>query len=200
MPYSSIEGKDWIKNGFLRIPGVAQVIDIGPGAGTYSDLLRSETGGNWVAVEKWAPYIREYRLDQKYDKVIVGDALYIDWYKVFDRRPLSGNGYRVAILGDVVEHLSREDGATLVQRVMTHADLAIVSLPVVHYPQGESHGNPYEAHEAHWAHEDFTSLFGDQIVAHFLGDVIGVYVLTWEDWENDGINDIVRMAFVGDES
>lgn len=49
----------------------------------------------------------------------------------------------VAILGDVAEHLSADEAQRLWQRAGATARKAVyLSIPIVHYPQGEIEGNP----------------------------------------------------------
>lgn len=54
----------------------------------------------------------------------------------------------------------------------------IVCIPIIHYPQGEFEGNPYEAHvKDDWSVEEFVSTF-DNIVSYGRESEIGVFVLS----------------------
>ena len=97
MPYSSHEGKGFVRDWF-RDKDIDHVIDIGPGAGTYFDLLQNVVrAGWWTAIEIWAPYVTQFGLKEKYNEVIVADALWVDWDRL--GRP------DLVILGDVLEHI-----------------------------------------------------------------------------------------------
>jgi len=50
---------------------------VGVGDGKYSALYRA-VGQEWIGVEIWVPFIREYALATRYDPVIVADARYLD--------------------------------------------------------------------------------------------------------------------------
>lgn len=109
------------------------VLDIGAGAGTWRRLCPQ---GTWTAVEIWEPYVHTYGLRDLYDKVILGDAREVD---------LAGP-YDLAIAGDVLEHVP--DPQALFNRLREVATYVLVQIPVIHWPQGEVDGNPYEAHVA----------------------------------------------------
>ena len=83
MPYSFNHFKDHIKAWVLAsVPKHKRILDVGPGIGTYSDLLRSE-GYRIDAVEIFAPYISKYNLLEKYDNVFIDDICKFD-FKDYD--------------------------------------------------------------------------------------------------------------------
>ena len=61
--------KDWI---IQNVPKHKRILDVGPGIGTYSKLIRSH-GYRIDAVEIFAPYIEKYDLISQYDNVFVDD-------------------------------------------------------------------------------------------------------------------------------
>jgi 2-polyprenyl-3-methyl-5-hydroxy-6-metoxy-1,4-benzoquinol methylase len=85
--------QDWIIN---NVPTNKRVLDVGPGVGTYSDLLRHK-GYQIDAVEIFRPYIEKYGLIEKYDNVYCDDIVKFDI-----------SDYDFIILGDVLEHLPAE--------------------------------------------------------------------------------------------
>jgi hypothetical protein len=184
MPYSSVEGKDWIKRGVERLPLIRAVTDVGPGSGTYYDLLKDcADDAEWTAIEKWGPYVKQFGLEDKYDNVVVGDALWFDW----DELPRQ----TITILGDVMEHLEEEDAKRLLYKAMIHSRLVILSIPIVHYPQGEEMGNPHEAHLSDWTDGKISTLLDGYIAAKWIGEVVGVYVLS----EMDDDLEVAKIAF-----
>ena len=152
-----------------RVPGVNAVVDIGPGEGTYADLLRPLfPAARFIAVEKWAPYIRRFGLEQKYDQVIVADGAWLDWQRAAD-------GAELVIFGDVLEHMAEDDARRCWHQARARARWVLLSIPIKYHPQGESEGNPYEEHVAHWTHEKVLDAF-EGIDEWWLGNVVGVYL------------------------
>ena len=100
MPTSYPIYKDSVRNWFLQnVPLDTNILDIGAGCGTYSDLLRGY-GYKMDAVEIWQPYIDKYDLLNKYDVVYNENInnMTLGHYELYD----------FYILGDVLEHLSVE--------------------------------------------------------------------------------------------
>jgi hypothetical protein len=123
------------------------VIDFGTGEGTYSILGRHiAPSARWIGIEIFAPYLKRYDLDQKYDCVILSDL----------RHPEIKHD--LSIFGDVLEHLPELD----VQRVLEiQAELSryiYVSVPIIPAPQGSSHGNDHERHLHDWSFHEMTEL------------------------------------------
>jgi hypothetical protein len=192
MPYSSQNGKKatsrFLRH-FNRAIGIKSFLDIGAGSGTYSDLYRhiyrdyfedrydgERKGVRWDAVEVWKPYIADFRLFEKYDNVYSADAR-----TMFDDGGLLGSAmpcqWSVAFLGDVLEHMTKEEAVRLVWDVTGVALVTIISIPIVHYPQGEYMGNPYEEHiKDDWSHNEvLESFYG--IEASYVDGDIGIYVI-----------------------
>lgn len=162
MPYSSEEGKAWAAE--RAWPPVRSVLDVGPGAGAWRRTLGPVLpGARWTALEIWAPYVERFELAELYDAVEVADAR--DWQPP--------GIYDLAIFGDVVEHMTKAEALAMLARIPWR--MALVSVPIVPYPQGPSEGNPYEAHVATWSHREALDAF--PVVDHWCGQQIGVYVL-----------------------
>lgn len=133
MPGSIRENDDDLR-AFVYEHRITTVLDVGPGRGTYSRVLAGMTQ-QMDAVEVWRPYIRKYALFSKYRRVMCADVR--DWHKF---------AYDLVIFGDVLEHMSAADALTVWSRACTQARFVMMSVPIIHYPQGASHGNPYEEH------------------------------------------------------
>jgi SAM-dependent methyltransferase len=161
MPYSSTEGKEWMREQIDRL-APATVLDVGAGAGTYFDLA-AQPWQFWMAVEVWQPYLARFDLAARYDGVIFGDVRTIAWPDI-----------DLVIFGDVLEHLSRADALMVWDDARKHSRHVLLSIPVVPYPQGAEEGNPHEAHLETWAHEECEALPG--VIAHQLNPTIGCYV------------------------
>lgn len=149
--------------------GAEYVLDIGAGSGTYSDALKhAGYKGKIDAVEIWKPYIEEFKLHKKYRNVYESDVRLFDDFS-----------YDVVIFGDILEHMTKEQALDVWQKVSFQAECALISIPIIHYHQGEINGNPYEYHvKDDWSHEEVLSSFSN-IVDSWQGEVVGAY---WADF------------------
>jgi len=134
MPYSFTYFKDEVKEWFLNnVPTSKRILDVGPGMGTYSDLLRS-SGYRMDAVEIFEPYVDKYGLREKYDNVYVNSIV------VFDIKD-----YDFIILGDVLEHLPENYAKELINDIVNSGKECLVAVPY-EMEQGEHEGNVHETH------------------------------------------------------
>lgn len=161
MPYSSPSGKQYITYLIDQI-NPKTILDIGAGSGTYAKLKKP--GQYWKGIEIWNPNIEQFRLKDFYDEIICADARQIDLGK-----------HDLVILGDVLEHMSKEDACALLDKCK-QSKFVIVSIPLGHYPQDEYQGNPYEKHVTdNWSREEFIQTFGEPWKEHQENE-IGVFV------------------------
>lgn len=109
------------------------ILDIGCGHGFYFKLLNHHFK-KFDAVEIWEPYIEEYKLNDLYDNVFNVNILDFE----FDY-------YDIIIMGDILEHLSREDASNLLNKIKDKCKELIVVVPY-YLPQDEVFGNKYEIH------------------------------------------------------
>jgi SAM-dependent methyltransferase len=109
------------------------ILDIGCGHGFYIKLLK-DYFQKFDAVEVWQPYIEEYKLTEMYDNVFNVNILDFE----FDH-------YDIIIMGDILEHLSREDAKNILNRLKDKCKELIVVVPY-YLPQDEVFGNKYEIH------------------------------------------------------
>jgi hypothetical protein len=164
---SSREGKDWIraKVAELATDGPVSVLDIGPGVGTYAKLLSEVPTSRVSGIEIYEPYVHTYRLNEYYDDITIGDARTVPFPEA-----------DVVIIGDVAEHMSEDEALQLWAKAGSAASQAVyLSIPVVHYPQGEIEGNHHEVHVVDdWNHERVLASF-DGITDWWTGSEVGVY-------------------------
>lgn len=150
MPFSARENRTWA----LRQVAAAKprlVVDIGPGVGTYADLLRPALPHTaFHGVEVWEPYVSKYELLTKYDAITVADARSFDFPR----------GDYAVVMGDVLEHMPEHDGRALVATIKARAKHLLLSVPVLHKEQGATFGNPYETHVRHWSYDELRELMG----------------------------------------
>lgn len=165
---------DWFKE---NQSSINSILDIGAGRGTYIKLIKEDNklciNSTWVAIEAWTPYIQNFKLKEKYDRVINQDVRTLDWsqFKKLD----------VTIAGDVLEHMSKSDAVALVNNILNNSNFLIISIPIVHFPQDEIEGNPFEVHvKDDWSHEEILETWGQYIINSFRKGTkskIGVYWL-----------------------
>jgi hypothetical protein len=168
VPWSSPAGKDFIVE-FVNQINPSTVVDIGPGAGAYSKLLR-KSDQYWTCVEIWAPYVERYKLHELYNKVIIADVLH--WEATYSD---------VCICGDVIEHLSFLDAKKALRKLRRASEYVVISIPLSFYPQGEAEGNPYERHiDPDWSYDKVLNLGGQPFMFKSFMDAggtkIGVFV------------------------
>jgi hypothetical protein len=56
---------------------------------------------------------------------------------------------------DVLEHLNKADGATVVHWFLSRDSILLVTTPKDWFKQAAIHENPDEEHKSYWAPEDF---------------------------------------------
>lgn len=193
MPFSSDSGKAFTDRAVLRLTKQVKgsffdsyrILDLGPGSGTYSDryskswLKRPEF--KWTGVEVWEPYVKKYHLRDKYDEVVVADVRTYLRDQVLDNQ----TRFDVCFIGDLAEHMSKVDAEQLVDHALRISRVVIISIPIVHYPQDEYDGNPYEAHvKDDWSDAEVVATFGEHLVPNgrAVESEIGVYVLARDDY------------------
>lgn len=170
MPFSSGEFRSEIRDFILSRGYISAVLDIGAGAGYYARLF-PEFAGRMDAVEVYRPYVKRFHLNDLYRRVYVGN--------ITERiKGLELVDYRMAIMGDVLEHLSVADASLVLGQLRENMVDALVVVPFL-YPQGVVDGNKYEVH----LQPDLTpAVMAErypEISPVFESDKIGVYFQNW---------------------
>lgn len=131
------------------------VLDIGVGYGKWGFLLREQLDWNpgrldqsaWrarivgVEVHPYESPLHEW----VYDKIVWADIL-----DIAD----SCAGYDLVLLSDVIEHIEKEAGQHLLDRLVAANRNVIVSTPLTFFTQ-EIADNEHEHHVSHWTLADF---------------------------------------------
>lgn len=125
------ETKEYILNKFKDRD--ISILDVGPGVGAYSDLLRS-TYPNMDACEIYEPYVAKYGLKAKYNTVYVSNICDFE----FDH-------YDLIIMGDILEHIEYDKALELVTKLYSKCEELIICVPY-NLPAGPWGGNSHEAH------------------------------------------------------
>lgn len=139
------------------------ILDVGPGYGTYGNLLKPEFT-NVDAVEIWEKYIDQFNLKNIYKNVHVGDILDFDF-----------SNYDYLIIGDVLEHIALEDAQQLVKKICEQNKKCLIAVPYM-YPQGSHEGNVYETHlQPDLTPENFLERY-PELTCLFRNDLYGYYI------------------------
>lgn len=165
MPYSDSANIEWIKWA-VDLIRPHTVLDIGAGAGKYGRLTKEVDSSIYTTgVEIWAPYVKQFDLESIYDQVHICDARIYPNFK-----------YDMVFMGDVLEHMTKEEALTLWTKASKEAGVAVLSVPIIHFPQHEYEGNPYEIHvKEDWSHDEVMATFPG-ITAYRTFDVTGIYM------------------------
>lgn len=151
MPFSAKQNRVWAaKHVIAANPRL--ILDIGPGEGTYADLLRPALPRTaFHGIEAWEPYVDRFNLLSKYDAITIADIRTFEFPR----------GDYTVIMGDVLEHMPEEDGRRVIANIKANAKHLLLSVPVLHKEQGATFGNPYERHVRHWTAAELRKLMGD---------------------------------------
>lgn len=150
MPYSARENDADVVQ-FVKDHNIKWVLDIGAGSGTYGHLL-APLVERIEAVEVWEPYIDQFNLRSLYYRVSNVDVREITEEEF-------GN-FDLVVFGDILEHMSKEEALAVWERA-SEAKYGLISVPIIHYPQGVEFGNPYEVHvQEHMHPEDIRRDYG----------------------------------------
>lgn len=177
MPGSSKEGKAAALEMILGLGEIRRVLDVGPGMGTWYDLLHTWCpDAIFDAIEIFEPYLDRFKLLDKYRHITIGDAYDVARAPglVLPVAPEAVFPYDLAIFGDVLEHMTRARAIETVWRLPW--DHAIISIPLGDSPQGPSDGNLAEAHISTWENKDVLDAF-PVVRWDSGGGTIGVYLL-----------------------
>ncbi len=174
MPSSSKEGKSEIVEWCRQLSNVDNILDVGVGKGTYIHLLKKKKlfrESSWTGIEVWTPYVENYNLKEFYNTIINEDVRKVNFDKLkFD----------LIFMGDILEHMTKEEAIQLVTKLSNISTYCVISIPIVHYPQGESFNNPFEKHvKDDWSHQEVLESFPN-IIKTFQGKKIGCYLLKFK--------------------
>lgn len=159
---------NWIREQTPR-----SLLDVGAGCGTYARPWCGQADPPYlIGVEAWRPYVGRFDLNMLYDQVIVRD--------IRDLFPSEWPRVDVVVLGDVLEHMTREDAVRVWELARYAARKAVyLSIPVVHSPQGHINGNPFEQHVVEdWSVASVLSAF-EGIGRQWVGTIVGRFEASW---------------------
>lgn len=166
MPSSNLEGKKEIKEWFRVNLEIESVVDIGPGLGTYYYLLKDHYPNmKFIAIEIYQPYVQNFMLRNFYDEVIIGD------FTKVDLPPAD-----CVILGDVLEHVSKNEAIKAFKKINVFYKHVVLSIPWGTSRGGPALGNPYEEHKSFWTFDEVSKLVGDEFKIKLNFSSLGVFI------------------------
>lgn len=124
------------------------VLDIGVGFGLYGVICRQLLDGqhgrlrraDWkaciIGYEAWKPY--ENICWDCYSGMNIAPLMIVDVFQF---------GYDLVLMIDVLEHFEAERGREILRKLVAQNKHVIVSVPNGVMEQGETFGNPFEAHK-----------------------------------------------------
>lgn len=166
MPTSNPENKLWAIRKIKAI-NPKTVLDVGTGQGDYLELIRSYLPSDIIidGIEAWEPYVEQFKLKERYNNLFIQDA-----------REFENFQYDLVICGDVLEHMSEKDAVDLWCKISKQAKHGMISIPIIHHPQGAYEGNPWEIHhEEDWNTKRVLDKFHG-IVEYKEFDVTGTFI------------------------
>ena len=118
------------------------VLDVACGHGSWGFYLNVEKEPAFlVGVDVWKPFLKRLRKMKIYDALLLVKLPYL---------PFRPKSFDVVLACEILEHLNKKDGVSLLEKVEQVASgSVIVSFPV-NYVQGVVEGNPYEEHVTEW--------------------------------------------------
>ena len=123
---------NWVRNHW---PTDTPILDVGAGSGKYGRLL-CDTYPAMDALEVHEPYVEEFGLKKYYRHIHTVDL------REF-AKTLLRDEYKLAIMGDVLEHLSANDGQSVVQQLV---NLGLSLIVVIPYLAEQDHAISWEHH------------------------------------------------------
>jgi hypothetical protein len=139
------------------------ILDVGIGFGKWAFLAREylETWKNRVFPEQWVVNIEGIEIFKPYVERL-------PWQKVIYNTIHIGNAFEIIktlgfydliIAGDVVEHLPKEQGISLIKDCIRRSQCAIFSVPIGNWMNNVTvGGNEAESHRAVWNELDFVAI------------------------------------------
>ncbi len=165
MPNSYSFFKPEIKEFFKhKIDKSLKILDVGPGQGTYGKLL-ADLGYEIDAIEIHGDYVDQFKLWDYYGIIHIGNICDFDYSQ-----------YDFIILGDVLEHLSVEDGQKLITDITDSGKECLVAVPYMMEQNGEDYGNIYETHlQADLSPEVIKNRY-PQLIELYTNELYGYYM------------------------
>lgn len=145
------------------------VLDVGYGTGKWGFLIR-EKGElrNGRKKEDFVLRIDGVDVDERWRSPL-HEYVYDDLYTKDIREWDVPRSYDLIFMGDIIEHLTKEEGKAVLQKLLKKCRFLLVSAPfgfVASLPgdEGLREHYPYEQHKSEWTYDDFKDL-GERVLS-----------------------------------
>lgn len=155
MPIGSYASVPWVAQ-HLITHRPQRILDLGMGFGMYGAMVRQ-----WLdlGVQPWKTFLVGVEGWVNYRNPVwdLYNVVYAELIQDFLKR--ESPPFDCVILGDVIEHLPKDEGRQLIvelQRLVSASGHLLIVTPAEFFEQGAVYGNALEVHRSHWQPEDFT--------------------------------------------
>jgi SAM-dependent methyltransferase len=135
----------------------ARILDVGIGFGKWGLLCHEILDVYYERLQPatWTTHVEGIEIHEAYRNALwpiaykhvhIGDAR-----NILPRLP----AYDLILCCDVIEHFEKSDGLRLIDLMLRHAPILIITSPAGHAPQGAKYGNVFETHLSSWTRSDF---------------------------------------------
>lgn len=173
MPGSVAQGKQEIQEWINKQSDITTIVDVGAGGCTYPILLGDRY--TFIAIEIWAPYLEQFKYEDYYSHIIVGDIRYVEMPDA-----------DCIIFGDVLEHLPKDDAWEVLKRAKQKYKHMVLSVPLsdgLHLESGEMDirpakphfGNNFELHISPWGLQELTDFTKWDMIIHAGKNDMGIF-------------------------
>jgi len=130
------------------------VLDVGAGEGKWGKLLKGKVD-RIDGIEVWEKYITKFNLHSFYDNL----------FKVNMKDFSFPTKYNIAILGDVLEHLPKEEAEQFLTVLKSNVEVIYLTIPItVCIQDGNLIGNPFETHHYQWSDKEVRYELGFELL------------------------------------
>ncbi|MEZ5014649.1 MAG: class I SAM-dependent methyltransferase [Chitinophagales bacterium] len=131
----------------MRTRDCTSILDVGCGAN--SPLKTFNKGKYCVGIDAFAPSIEKSKAAHIHKEYIQADVLSVDTV-------VKPGAFDAVLALDLIEHLTKEDGYALLDKLDTVAGKKIfIYTPNGFLPQGDRENNPWQVHHSGWSPADF---------------------------------------------
>ena len=156
MPSSFVDSVPPIMKRIIEL-NPRRMVDVGPGWGKYGLMCREYLPDLLLLEAVEVKQGRVWTQESIYNNVHTSDVRDID--------PALWADTELVLIIDVIEHMRKVEGQTLLKDIVNAGASVLVSTPKVFAHQHDDH-NPYEEHISLWKWEDFWTPGMNKVVKH----------------------------------
>ncbi|WP_136605788.1 class I SAM-dependent methyltransferase [Paenibacillus dokdonensis] len=145
----------------IRQVAPGRILDVGVGFGRWGMICREflDVWQGRVFREQWTTTIEGIEVFERsidvYHDCFYNHIYHVDAYE-FIVRQQNLMGYDLVILGDVLEHFTKQDAGELLRSCLEISRYVLLNIPIGDdWPQGSEYGNDYEIHRSEWTEAEF---------------------------------------------